>query len=107
MFCNVKTMSRSPMRRLSLAAAAVTAVLSGVAPAAACCHSPETFGAPTAVLEAPQPINPFYVADHGPVYSGAGIYTYNNIWVPSVARPPYWVAGYPAVQPYGGYAPQY
>jgi hypothetical protein len=101
------------MRVLWVAAAAALAAPFWFAatPAAAghCCRSvfygvPQ--GPPSPYYLADQ-ASPFYVVNQGPVYSGPGIYTDNNIFYPSLPRPIYAVGGYAYVQAYYPPAMQY
>ena len=92
------------MRSVYLAAIAATAVMLTAAPATACCWN---FEVPAAnyVIEAPvAPINPFFVVNEGPIFTGPGIYTDHNIWVPSVARPARWNGVYVDGLPFVPYA---
>jgi hypothetical protein len=68
------------------------------APAAAgpCCgHATATYDVQPVVpvstyrFEAPAPVAQIYVVNQGPVFSGPGLYTYTNRYVPSFVPTPY------------------
>jgi hypothetical protein len=101
------------MRFLCVAASAAVVFTLAAAPAAACCRSTAIYDVPTVVppagylLAPPDRINPIYVANQGPIYSGPGIYTSNNIYVPSLVGPPYAQDRYSQVHPFYPYATRY
>jgi hypothetical protein len=97
---------------LGLALAFAASMLS-TAPAAAgqCCgHAPYPYVGPVVAepvvpvshywFAPPDQVSQIYVVNQGPVYSGAGIYAHNNIYVPSLARPAAWARDYLDVHPY-------
>ncbi len=89
-------------------AAAFTAALTfSAAPAAAghCCGWGGYYGGGPVVY--PVPVNPFYLVNQGPVYSGPGIIADNSIYYPTLPRPIVSIGGYAFVQPYYPVAMQY
>jgi len=105
------------MRVLWVAAAAFVAAFTiSATPAAAghCCHSafPGIEQGPPSPYYLADQINPFYLVNQGPVYSGPGIVAYNNVYYPSIyypslRRPIYAVGGYAYVQAFYPPAMQY
>jgi hypothetical protein len=118
------------MRYLSLNLGPATAVLllasapaaagpccSHAAPAPAYIYSEPTVPVTHYAFEPPAQVNQIYVVNQGPYFSGPGIYAHNDIYAPTLARPPGWaeangsawpypssVTGYPYVhvrKPYG------
>jgi len=97
------------MRPVSFAAIAAAMLALTAAPAMACCGSPAYYGAPAvdyAVVPV-VPVNPFYIVNEGPIFSGPGIYAYDNVYVPSVLRPAHWNGVYADGLPYVPYAHPY
>ena len=88
------------MRRVRLAA--VAAFVFAAAPAIAGGHLPLVPMVPVIGYE-PDPADQatqIYVANLGPVFTGPGIYTYNNLWMRSFAHPADWAGGNVAFYPY-------
>jgi hypothetical protein len=83
---------------------AIVALMLAAAPAAAgpCCgHATATYDVQPVVpvsiyrFEGPEPVTQIYIANQGPVFSGPGLYTYTNRYVPSFVPTPYpYVSGY-------------
>jgi hypothetical protein len=74
-------MQPSSFRHLAVAAAVLMAAVSQASAGSACCNCAVTCVTPgqyIPVLEVPNVaiVSPYYVVNHGPVYSGPGIVTY-------------------------------
>jgi hypothetical protein len=99
---------------------AIVALMLAAAPAAAgpCCgHATATYDVapvmPVSIyrFEAPDPVAQIYVVNQGPVFSGPGLYTYTNRYVPSFVPTAYpyvsghdvWRCGCGAAQAYQAY----
>ena len=81
-------------RSLSIAALTVLSAAAAVSSASAgspcCCPAPCVVAGPPVVVYTPYEMPRIYVVDHGPVYSGPGIYTNPTLVLPRrMARYPY------------------
>ena len=92
-------------RSLSLAALTVLSATASISAASAgspcCCPAPCVVAGPPVVVYTPYEMPRIYIVDHGPVYSGPGIYANPTLVVP---RP---MVGYPYVGPRYGHLPRY
>jgi len=96
------------MRMICLAASAAAAIAATTLTARAGDFGAPVYGVASVPVLAPVgyvltpvvPVNPVYVVNQGPVFSGPGIYTYTNTYYSTFERPTYLAGGYAYTEPY-------